>query len=67
MFIKVKYYIKWKNYPNGHNSWEPVDNLSCEELMKAYEAKHARRIGSIEWDPKPKTILQQQTIDGKVS
>lgn len=67
VFIKVQYYIKWKNYPSGHNSWEPVENLSCEQLIEEYEAKHTRRVDSIEWDPKPKTITGSFVANGKVS
>lgn len=34
--------------------------------MEEYEAKHPRRIDPLEWDPKPKTILKKEIIDGKV-
>ncbi|XP_017475763.1 PREDICTED: heterochromatin protein 1-like [Rhagoletis zephyria] len=33
----VEYYLKWRNFPSGQNSWEPVDNLSCVSLIKKFE------------------------------
>ena len=34
---KVQYLLKWKNWSSAHNTWEPVENLDCPELLKAYE------------------------------
>lgn len=67
VFIKVKYHIKWQNYSDHHNTWEPVDNLSCQKLIDRYEERHADSIDSTEWDPKPKKIWSSQMIDGKVN
>lgn len=54
------YLIKWKGWSNAYNSWEPKDNLSCEDLLsefKEYQAKgKKRRIVDTEDDlaPNPK-------------
>ena len=33
---KLKYLVKWVGYHEGHNSWEPVDNLNCPELVEEF-------------------------------
>ena len=40
---KVQYLLKWKNWSSAHNTWEPVENLDCPELLKAYEDQEAKR------------------------
>ena len=38
---KVEYLVKWKGWENpDDNTWEPVTNLECKELMDEYEANH---------------------------
>lgn len=34
---KIEYYLKWKGYPRSENTWEPIDNLNCSDLVAAYE------------------------------
>ena len=33
----VLYYVKWRNYPETDNTWEPVINLDCDELLSEFE------------------------------
>jgi len=34
---KKEYYVKWKGWDSGDNSWEPTANLNCDDLVKDYE------------------------------
>ena len=31
-----EYFIKWKNWPELHNNWEPESNCSCPDLIREY-------------------------------
>jgi hypothetical protein len=33
---KTHYLIRWKGYPDSENTWEPVTNLQCPELLDQY-------------------------------
>src|SRR5882757_8318173 len=37
---RLQYLIKWKGYPHSDNTWEPMENLHADALVKAYHCKH---------------------------
>ena len=36
---KSQYLIKWKGYDQSENTWEPIENLYCHELIREFEQK----------------------------
>lgn len=35
---KRYYLVKWKDYNDEHNSWEPKSNLHCTKISKEYNS-----------------------------
>ena len=36
----MKYFVKWKEYPVEHNSWEPEESFEhAQELLQAYKRR----------------------------
>lgn len=38
------YFLKWVGFSNWHNSWEPEENLFCDELLDEFNKSRGRKI-----------------------
>ena len=41
---KVEYLLKWKEYEEKHNSWEPKEDFECEDLINEFEEKQKSKV-----------------------
>ena len=41
---KEEYFIKWHGYSRNEMTWEPRENLNCNDLLKKFEAKSLSHI-----------------------
>lgn len=41
---RTQYLLKWNGYSNAENSWEPVENLACSDLIADFEGRLKKRI-----------------------
>jgi len=40
----ILYLIKWKDYSEDENTWEPIENLECQEMIDEFEAKENKEV-----------------------
>ncbi|CAG2117130.1 unnamed protein product [Medioppia subpectinata] len=51
---RVEYCVKWLGFSDDENTWEPIDNLHCEELIADYEANNKTTTASAKKTPAKK-------------
>lgn len=51
---KLEYYLKWLDYPDSQNTWEPADNLNCQRLLAAFKRKNPAKFSGLKVKHRPK-------------
>lgn len=54
---KIQYLIKWKGFEDTDNTWEPIENLECSELISEYEETLKKKNGK---ENKEKEVMKEE-------
>jgi hypothetical protein len=53
---QLQYLVRWKGFSDAHDSWEPLSNLTADELIAEFYNKNPQAIRTITHPPTIRTI-----------
>jgi hypothetical protein len=60
----TQYQVKWKNYENKDNTWEPIEHLAgCEDMIAEFKERETTRIAQLEAAATAKHIDKEEAAD----
>lgn len=62
----IEYLLKWVGYPSSENTWESVENMDCQHLVKKFEEQRQSRQKNITTAPSWKKSRQNTASAGTV-